>query len=541
MNNKCRRRIHLMFHENASPNHFEGDMTATNKWLCYLLCIVVSLLLGNIAYSNETTEVKSSADVLARVGDEVITQKDLDAYLNRLPERKRAQYRDKTLNMLIEYKVFSNEARKTGLDKDPKIMEKVEKATNETLARDFVKKDIDTKAEPSQEEIEKFYQEHKEQFVVPEGVLIEQIVARNRKDAEAILEELKKGASFEDLARKESIAPSSKDGGRLGWLYKGMMDPEVEKAAFSMEKGKLSDIIETKAGYEIIKLDEKSEKREVKLDEAKPAIRNQLFWKKRGEIMNEYYKEAKVDRKPSEKGVLLKIGDETFREDAIPPVPAGASESEKENFLQRWVNYLVDTTVFSREARKAGLEKDPEVADELKRTTDQILADAFSKSLREKFLVSDSEAAAYYQTHQEEFRAPAKVLARAVIMKTQEDAEMIKEKLEKGVAFEALAAKNTGYYDKIQTADLGWFGKGEKDPQIEKAAFALEKGQVSDIIKTDGDYMILKVLQKGGGGVRPFDEVKEFIRMKMMAPKFREAKQQYYEKAGVKILRGNIK
>jgi peptidyl-prolyl cis-trans isomerase C len=525
-----------MFNRSASLNCFEGALSTIKKWLCCLLCIAMSLFFSNVAYSAETTKEKPNTDLLARVGNEVITQKDLDAALNKLPEMQREKYRDRILDHMIEVKVFSDEARKAGIDKDPKIIEKVERATNETLARYFVKRYIDKKSEPSQDEIEKFYQENKEKFVVPEGVLIYQIRAKDKKDAEAILEELKKGASFEELAKKKSIAPSAKDGGRLGWLYKGMMDPELEKAAFSLEKGKLSNIIETKEGFEVIKVDEKSDKRQIKLDEAKASIRYQLFWKKKGDVINEYYKEAKVDRHPSEKGLLLKIGDEAFREDAIPPSPASASESEKEKFVQRWVNYLLETTVFSREARKAGLEKDPEVMDELKKTTNKILADAFSKSLTEKFMMSDTEAADYYNAHPEEFRIPAKVRARGVIMKTQEDAEMIKAELEKGVAFERLAAKHTGYYDKIQTVDIGWFGKGEKDPLIEKAAFSLKKGQTSDIIKTDKGYLILKVLEKGGGEIRHFKEVKELIKMKMMAPKFREAKQQYYEKAGVKII-----
>jgi peptidyl-prolyl cis-trans isomerase C len=329
-----------MFNRSASLNCFEGALSTTKKWLCCLLCIAMSLFFSTIAYSAETTNEKPNKDVLARVGNEIITQKDLDAVLNKIPEMQREKYRDRVLDHLIEVKVFSDEARKAGLDKDPKTIEKVEKATNEVLAKDFVKKYIDKKAEPSQEEVEKFYQENKEKFVVPEGVLIYQILAKDKKDAEAILKELKKGASFEELAKKKSIAPSSKDGGRLGWCYKGMMDPELEKVAFSLEKGKLSDIIKTKEGFEVIRVDEKSDKRQIKLDEAKASIRYELFWKKKGDLINEYYKEAKVDKHPSEKGVLLKIGDEVFREDAIPPAPASAPESEKEKFVQRWVNYL---------------------------------------------------------------------------------------------------------------------------------------------------------------------------------------------------------
>lgn len=240
--------------------------------------------------------------------------------------------------------------------------------------------------------------------------------------------------------------------------------------------------------------------------------------------------------------MLFKIGDESFKEDLLAPVLTKAPEKDREKARKRWVDYLIETTVFSREAREAGLEKDQEVADELKRKTEEILANAFRKKfIVDKFKVSDTEAADYYQAHPEEFRIPAKVRTKAVTMKTQEDAEMVRAELKKGVAFDSLSAKNTGYYEKLQTVDMGWFGKGEKDPLIEKAAFSLKEGEVSDIIKMDEGYLILTVLEKGGGEVKPFSEVKELVKMKIRMPKIQEAKQQYYEKAGVKILKENVK
>ena len=502
--------------------------------LLAILCIFIS---SPVVFSAENTAEKTDADVLVRVGDEVITQKDLEAVLNKIPEKQREKYRDKTLDQLIEAKVFADEARKAGLDKDPSTKEALQKAANEILARYFVKKDIDVKSEPSEDEMKNYYSEHKEQFVLPEGVLIQQIVAKNKEDAEAILEELKNGGPFGEMAKKKSIVSSWKNEGRLGWLYKGRMDPGMEKAAFDLEKEKLSDIIETKEGYQVIKVLEKSDKRDLTFEEAKSSIHYKLFWKKKNALINTYYEKAKLDRKPAEKDVLFKIGDESFKEELLAPVLTKAPEKDKEKFRQRWVDYLIETTVFSREAREAGLEKDQEVADELKRKTEEILANVFRKKfILDKFKVSDTEAADYYHAHPEEFIRPAKVRARAVIMKTQEDAEMIRAELEKGVAFERLAAKKTGYYEKLQTVDMGWFGKGEKDPLIEKAAFPLKKGEISDIIKTDEGYLILTVLEKGGGEVKPFGEAKELIKMKMMMPKFEEAKQQYYEKAGVKII-----
>src|SRR4030042_307741 len=508
-----------------------------------LLAIICIFIFSPVVFSAETTAEKTDADVLAKIGNEVITQKDLETALKKMPERKREKFREKTLDQLIDVKVFSNEAQSAGLDKDPKTKEALEKATKEILVQQFIKKIIDEKSQPSEEDMKKYYSEHKDQFFIPDGVYIQHILVKKQEDAQAILENLKGGASFEEIAKKKSIARSWKNDGRLGWLYKGRMDPELEKGAFTLEKEKLSDVIKTKEGYEIIKVLNKSDKREITFDEARKNIRYELFWKKKKELIDKYYTEAKVNKIPAEKGILFKIGDETFKEEIIASILSDAPEKEKEKVRKRWVDYFVETTVFSREARKVGLEKDTEVANEIKRRTDEILANSFIKKFIEgKIQVSDKEIADYYKSHQEEFSAPlpVNVKVKTILVKTKEEAENILKELKEGASFDTLAKKKSLDPSASQGGDIGWFGKGQQDPEVEKAAFSLEKDGVSGVIKTADGYQIIKVIDKRGGGISTLPEVEKKIKMKLQAQKMHDEKQRYYEKAGVKILKENV-
>lgn len=79
------------------------------------------------------------------------------------------------------------------------------------------------------------------------------ILVKTEKEANSVMERLKKGESFSNIAKEVSICPSKNRGGDLGTFSRGKMIKEFENAAFVLQKGQISPIVKTKFGYHIIK------------------------------------------------------------------------------------------------------------------------------------------------------------------------------------------------------------------------------------------------------------------------------------------------
>jgi peptidyl-prolyl cis-trans isomerase D len=133
------------------------------------------------------------------------------------------------------------------------------------------------------------YQRNIKQYEVPNRVHVEHIllftkgktdaeVAEIKKKAEDVLKQVKKGGKFEDLAKKYSEDPGTKDkGGDLGWIVEKQTVPEFEKAAFGLNKGQVSDLVQTMYGFHIIKVLDKETAHTKPFEEVKDSIRAPLL------------------------------------------------------------------------------------------------------------------------------------------------------------------------------------------------------------------------------------------------------------------------
>lgn len=142
------------------------------------------------------------------------------------------------------------------------------------------------------DELKAAYNQNLQQFMVPNRVHVEHIlfftkgktdaeVAEIRKKAEDVLKQAKKTAKFDELAKKYSEDPTTKDkGGDLGWITQGQTVKEFERTAFSLPVGGVSDLVQTVYGFHIIKVLEKETAHTKTLDEVKDTLRGPMLRQK---------------------------------------------------------------------------------------------------------------------------------------------------------------------------------------------------------------------------------------------------------------------
>lgn len=161
------------------------------------------------------------------------------------------------------------------------------------------------------DDTKKYYDENPKKFETPEQVRASHILIKpeltdpNADPNEAkvkakaktqdLLKQIKDGADFAELAKAHSTCPSAANGGDLNFFSRGRMVPAFEKAAFELEIGKVSDIVETKFGYHIIKVTDHKDGGVVSYEQAKDNIIKQLTQKNQSELAQEYMKSLKAN------------------------------------------------------------------------------------------------------------------------------------------------------------------------------------------------------------------------------------------------------
>jgi peptidyl-prolyl cis-trans isomerase SurA len=166
------------------------------------------------------------------------------------------------------------------LHREGMTMEDLRRSIGRSMLRRYVlQREIEPKVAVSEEDAYAEYQTRKADYTKPETVSLEEILVLGddaQVKAEALVARARGGEDFAALARAYSQAPSAKNGGDLGRLARGEMNAELEKRAFALAKGSVSDPIPQGEGYRILRVVDKTDLSVVPYDEAKKEIRQKL-------------------------------------------------------------------------------------------------------------------------------------------------------------------------------------------------------------------------------------------------------------------------
>jgi peptidyl-prolyl cis-trans isomerase SurA len=163
---------------------------------------------------------------------------------------------------------------------------------DQLLTQELIRKEVGSKIIISHEDIVKYYNEHKAEFVRPETVVLREIFVSTEGKPEADLPALRKkaenlrdrvmnnGDDFGELAKRYSDSPTATQSGELGVFQRTQLDAKIADKVFALNRNQMTDVMETKTGFEILQVRERYESGEQPLDKVEPEISNKLYEQK---------------------------------------------------------------------------------------------------------------------------------------------------------------------------------------------------------------------------------------------------------------------
>jgi peptidyl-prolyl cis-trans isomerase C len=194
------------------------------------------------------------------------------------------------------------------------------------------------------------------------------------------------------------------------------------------------------------------------------------------------------------------------------PTPSRAYLNAPERKRQ-FVDNMILNDLLYEEGKKAGYDSDQEVERQVSDLRKRLVVQRVMRKYQTPPEITDEKAKAYYDENPNLYSS-TQVRASHILVKDEDTAKQILADLKASPdKFEEIAkAKSSDTASAQKGGDLGQFGQGRMVPEFERAAFALKEGELSDIVKTQYGYHIIKVTERKEGERKPFDQVKEQIK-----------------------------
>ena len=248
----------------------------------------LSALAQNVAVVNGKPVPKARVDAIVSQ-----VQKQAQARGQQVPPDLEKLVRDK----VVTDEILSQEAERRGLGASPEFKAQMELARQSILIG-LLSQDLDKKAAVTDADVQKEYDKFKAQASGTE-YKARHILVEKEDEAKALIAQLKAGAKFEDLAKKNSKDPgSAPNGGELDFASPSSYVPEFSQALVALKKGEYTETpVKTQFGYHIIKLEDTRPAQFPPLADVKAQIQQRLAQQKAAAFRDELRAKAKTDYK----------------------------------------------------------------------------------------------------------------------------------------------------------------------------------------------------------------------------------------------------
>jgi peptidyl-prolyl cis-trans isomerase SurA len=184
-----------------------------------------------------------------------------------------------------------------------------QKIRNQIITQQVIGKEVGSRLAISKDEEKEFYDNHKDELAQPEQVKLSEILVSTDKGAgdedarlaaakakaDDLLEQIRKGAGFSDVAKKNSDGPTAAQGGDLGYFKRGALAKELEDITFGLKTGDASAVIRTKQGFVILKVTDHQRAGIPSMNEIEPRIQDALYMQKLQPALREYLKRLREE------------------------------------------------------------------------------------------------------------------------------------------------------------------------------------------------------------------------------------------------------
>lgn len=241
------------------------------------------------------------------------------------------------------------------------------------------------------------------------------------------------------------------------------------------------------------------------------------------------------------------IRDDEFKMRFSRLSPSLKSKYSDEKGKREFLEEIVKRELLLQEAKKAGIEKDQVLLDRIEEMRERLILNEFlQREVEGKLVTTDKELEDYYNLHKEEFKSPDEAKISHILVKNEEDAKAVIKRLRKGSDFAKMAREiSIDMATKDSGGEMGVIQKGKFHPQLDSVIFSANEGEISDPVKTERGYHIIKVQKKIPGLPLSFNDAKNILSQRYQIEKrskvFEDLFARLKSKANITISDENLK